>query len=135
MPLIVWKDSYLTGFENIDNQHKKLVEIINNLFDSISKKEKQEIIDQSLKQLVDYTFTHFKLEEELMLRYRYVDFANHRKEHLLFVDKIKGFAADFKTGNNKVMLDIINYLKDWLLNHIMLTDRKYIQTFINFGYK
>ena len=135
MPLIIWKDSYLTGFQDIDTQHQKLVEIINNLFDAISKKEKDEIVEHALSQLIDYSITHFRHEEDLMIRYRYLDYSNHRKEHLHFMEKVNGFRKDFVPGNNKVMLEIINFLKDWLLNHIMLTDRKYIQTFHNFGYQ
>jgi hemerythrin-like metal-binding protein len=135
MALIIWNNNYAIGLAEIDQQHQKLVQIINNLFDAISKKEREQILESSLKELINYTMVHFKFEEELLKRYNYLDFLQHVREHSVFIDKINSYVKDFKKGDNKIMIDVINYLKDWLLNHILLVDKKYVATLLNGGYK
>jgi hemerythrin len=129
MPLIIWRDSFLTGFSEIDQQHKKLVDMINTLFDSISNKDRQAVLDEAFISLVKYTQVHFKQEEELMVKYAYANFIEHSKEHADFIAKVTELSAKFKKGDNKVLIDVINFLKDWLINHIIGSDKKYIPTF------
>jgi hemerythrin len=129
MSLIIWIDKYSTGFKDIDAQHKKLVNLINSLFDAIGQKNRKTLLNQAFTELVNYAVYHFDLEEKLMIQYKYPDYANHKKEHLLFVEKVNKYLADFDKGDDKVLLKIINFLKDWLLQHIMGTDKQYIPTF------
>jgi hemerythrin-like metal-binding domain len=126
MSLIIWIDAYSTGIAEVDGQHKKLVELINTLFDSITVKDRTTVLNQAFEELVNYTVFHFGKEEELMTRCAYPDIANHKAEHRSFINEINKFKQEFASGDNKVMLKVINFLKDWLLNHIKGTDKKYV---------
>jgi len=133
MAFIIWNERYDTGIEKIDLQHRKLVGLINVLFDAIPLKDRQEILNQTLTELVNYTIYHFKLEEELMIKYNYVDFQDHKDEHVLFIEKINRYMESLQVDNNKILLNLISFLKDWLLKHIMDTDKKYITVIPSFS--
>ena len=120
MPLIIWKDSYCVGISEIDTQHQKLVLIINNLFDSISKKERTLILEQSLNELINYTLVHFKTEEEEMRNKGFFAYAFHKSEHDSNLYEINSIFKEFENNKDIKMLKIYfeNNLVNWLLNHI-----------------
>lgn len=124
MPYIIWMNRYETGMPDVDNQHKKLVSLINELFDSISLKERKDVLNGIFTELVNYTIYHFKFEEDLMVKNAYAGFREHKKEHLRFVDQVNGFAAKIDINDNKALLNVINFLRDWLLNHIFVVDKE-----------
>jgi len=126
MSLIIWLDRYDTGITEVDIQHRRLAGFINTLFDAISHKDKNSILNQTLTDLINYTIYHFKLEEDLMQKHHYNEYDAHKWEHKLFVEKINHYIEKIQINDNKSLLAIINYLKDWLLNHIMITDKKYV---------
>ena len=128
MPFIVWTSRYETAVAEIDNQHKKLVELINRLFDSISANDKQVILNQIFTELVNYTVYHFKFEEDLMQKHGYVDFKKHKEAHSLFVEKVNFYASKLSVSDNKMLLELINFLREWLLNHILLADKEMVRT-------
>lgn len=122
---IVWKDIYNIGVPQIDEQHKKLIEIINELYDAQKKGQGQLVIGSILDRLVDYTIMHFSDEEGLFLNSAYPNADNHKKEHLSFTEKIMEFKNDQRSGNIILSLKTIDYLKDWTINHILGTDKEY----------
>jgi hemerythrin-like metal-binding protein len=105
------------------------------LFDSISQKDQTKVLNEAFNDLIHYANYHFSREEELMEKYGYSEFLTHKEEHNYFIDKITELKKEFREGDSKVMLHVINFLKDWLLKHIMGTDRNYIQTLKSKGYK
>jgi hemerythrin len=124
MHYILWTSLYETNVQEIDNQHKKLVALINTLFDSIAVKDRQAILNQTFTELVNYTIYHFKFEEDLMLKSGYKGYQNHKKEHSIFVEKINRYMDKLEITDNKVLLNVINFLKNWLLNHILVVDKE-----------
>lgn len=128
MPFIVWTCRYETEVVEIDNQHKKLVDLINRLFDSISASDKQATLNQIFTELVNYTVYHFKFEEDLMQKHGYKDFKKHKEAHSLFVEKVNFYAGKFNVSDNKMLLELINFLREWLLNHILLADKEMVRT-------
>ena len=129
MAFIIWLDRYDTGIDEVDIQHRKLVGLINTLFDSISLKDRKVILNQTLTELVSYTIYHFKLEEELMKKRNYPHYVGHKGEHTMFVEKINKHISNLKVDDTKALLDVINFLKDWLLKHILVSDKKYAEAF------
>lgn len=125
MELIKWNDSYLLGIEEIDNQHKGLVIIINELFNYMSEGRAKKNLTDVFDHLTEYTELHFGAEEMMLVKYAYPDYDQHKLEHEKFIDKLNSFKADFKSGKITISLEVLNFLKDWLINHIMHTDKKY----------
>jgi hemerythrin len=123
MPLINWNDSLSVGVDYIDNQHKQLVSIINRLNDAMLQDKGNDVMSQILDNLVDYTKSHFKSEEHLMRKYGYPESANHLKEHDKLTKEVIDFAENFKQGKAIITLPVLNFLKDWLNNHILKTDK------------
>lgn len=125
MDFINWNNTYSIGVRNIDNQHKKLVDIINQLNKSMESGAKKESLAQIIFELVSFINTHFKFEEELMAKYNYNDYDSHRYEHEKLVDEIKRFYDDFKSGLPVLNSEIMNFLRSWLMDHIFVNDKKF----------
>ncbi len=126
MPIITWDNKFSVKNELIDNQHQKLVQLINDLFDSMRSGKSKDILNQILVHLIEYTEYHFTAEEDMMQKASYKEFESHIKIHENFVKKISEFKADYDEGNVYISLEIINFLKDWILDHILKEDKKYI---------
>jgi hemerythrin-like metal-binding protein len=121
--LIQWKDSFNTGYQRVDNQHKELVKLINELYDIQNKDGTNDSLRRVFKKLFDYTVNHFSMEEKLMKEYDYDNYIDHKEEHMKFITKIHELKEEFLTGNSMVQLNILNFLKEWLLTHIIGTDK------------
>ena len=128
MELIKWTDIYSIGIIEIDNQHRGLVIIINELFTHMSEGKAKENLSEIFDHLTEYTQKHFMVEETMMIKYGYQDYEQHKLEHQKFVDKLKSFKSEFNNGKVTLSLEILNFLKDWLLNHIQVTDKNMYRT-------
>lgn len=91
MAFMEWSDKLLTGVREVDEQHKKLVALINELYDAMKQGKGKEVIDKALDELVKYAGYHFSTEETLMTKYGYPELASHKREHENFKAKIKDF--------------------------------------------
>ncbi len=135
MPLIVWNNSLSVGIPSMDTQHQKLINIINRLHDAMSTGKGKDIIAPVLTELHDYTVTHFTAEEKLMEQCKYEGLAMHKQQHSQFVNHIKKYQSDLEKGSLSVTLSVSNFLKDWLVNHIQGTDKKYESAMKSAGIK
>lgn len=131
--LIQWGPQYYIGLKEIDDQHKVLVDLINDVYSQFGKKGNNDRLNKVFKQLIDYTIYHFGNEEEYFRKFGYPETENHKKQHTLFVDQIKKTAKDFEEGDASVSLDLVDFLKDWLINHILKIDKKYVKLFKDHG--
>jgi len=125
MNKIEWKSTYELGIQLIDDQHKKLIDIINDVYEAQKAGTSKEMIHKALADLLEYTKYHFDAEEDLLKQHHYHEVDEHIKEHDEFVRKIKSFLNDSKSGNLVLSLKTIDYLKDWTINHILGTDKEY----------
>jgi hemerythrin len=125
MALFEWKESYSVNITGVDIQHKRLVEILNELYEAMSARKAKEIIDGILNKMSNYAAIHFLYEEELMKKHNYPEFNEHKKLHDAFVAKVSEFIQKHKEGHLMLSLDVMNFLKDWLKNHIQGVDKKY----------
>jgi hemerythrin len=131
-----WSDVMSVGIPEVDEQHKTLVDILNRLFVAVVQRESNEITIEILDTLVDYTKTHFGLEEKLLQEANYdpAEFAAHQREHRAFIEKISVTANKHLIEGKSVSFEIINFLKHWLQEHILVTDKKYATALQGTGY-
>lgn len=135
MALIAWSNMLSTGVTEQDNQHKKLIDLINQLNDAMKDGKGNEVMGKVLAELVNYTVFHFGYEEKLMAQYKTDDTPAHKAEHVKFVQTAGDFKRKFDSGNAVVSVEIMNFLRDWLTNHIMKTDKKLGQALVKQGVK
>jgi len=133
--LIQWGPKYFIGLKEIDDQHKVLVDLINDVYANFGKDGNKRTVSKVLNELVNYTVFHFGNEEQYFKKFGYNDSENHNKQHKMFVDKIKKIAHDFDSGDATISLDLVDFLKDWLINHILKIDKKYVSFFKEHGIK
>jgi methyl-accepting chemotaxis protein len=131
--LIEWGKRYHIGINMIDEQHKVLVDLINQLYATFGRDNQKKQQKEVIRKLVEYTVWHFGNEEKIFKKIGYSDTPNHIVQHEKFIDKMKKFEQEVKDGNAVVSFDIINFLKDWLINHILKIDTKYVPTFREHG--
>ena len=125
-----WKAKYSVHVKSIDDQHKELVRLINELNNAMLYEKGRNEIARILKGLVDYTVLHFDYEEKLMKQCNYPDFDNHKKMHIKLVSTVQEFKRDFDSGEKELSKDVMEFLKSWLVEHIMGTDQKYSELMV-----
>ena len=128
---IVWEDKYKTGYKRIDDQHKELIEIINDLYDCMENKDSEdgelkEVFKNALKKTVDYVSYHFSCEEKIMNAIQYDKIIQHSSYHREFTNTIYKYVQSYEDGSLKAIDDLVKYLKDWFLNNILVTDKKFV---------
>ena len=126
MALITWDDSYSVQVKDIDEQHLQLIYLINKMHDAMSTGQGKLILAEILEELVDYTKTHFSYEEQIMLKCQYPDFNAHKDAHEALTKKVMDFQKRYQAGQVALSVEMMNFLKDWLTNHIVETDKRYI---------
>lgn len=135
MALISWSNMLSTGISEQDTQHKKLIDLINQLNDSMQAGKSTEVLGKVLSELVNYTVYHFGYEEKLMAQHKYEDTPAHKAEHTKFVQTAGDLKKKFDSGNAVISVEIMNFLRDWLTNHIMKTVKKMGQALVKAGVK
>ena len=127
---IQWGNAFSVNIKLIDDQHKQLFRIINDLHDAWKGNKPREVIGDIFSGLLDYTDKHFKQEEELFRRYGYPETSAHVDAHRALVTKAVEVKNKFDKGELTVNADVMNFLKNWLNNHILRVDKKY-SAFLN----
>ncbi len=128
---IKWEERFKTGYKRIDNQHKELVNIINDLYETgvkgdLNNEEVKKSFNEIIKRTIDYATYHFSYEEKIMNAINYSISKDHISKHRAFSLKVVDEVNRYEQGDNLVIKDFINFLKDWLLNHIVLDDKKFV---------
>jgi len=129
MAVIEWKESFSVNVAEIDEQHQKLVSMINRLFDAMQRGEGKKVIGATVNGLIDYAAIHFTTEEKYFDQFGYPDTVSHKQEHADFVQKALEFKSDYDQGKVLLSPAVITFLSDWLQNHIAGSDQKYARCF------
>lgn len=124
MSLIDWNIGLITGVELIDQQHEHLIGLLNSTHYARIGGSSRESLASLLDELIDYATYHFATEERYMQENRYPELENHAMEHEKFSARVVAFQNDFAAGNVDLTLDVLLFLKNWLTNHIMETDKE-----------
>ncbi len=124
MAFLEWTSALSVGYEQIDEDHKKLVGMINALSDAVTEGQDASTVGDVLNELLSYTSWHFRHEERLMQTYGDPEFFNHKQEHLDLLERAMGLKKRFDEGDANVPADMLPFLKQWLAHHILEVDRK-----------
>jgi len=133
MTVIDWSENLSLKIKLIDEQHKKLIDLINDFYDGINKSSSKEKIFEMINAMKNYAGFHFSTEENLLQRYNFPDYQNHRNTHDKFIVSVNNFEERFKSGKLLLSLEITNFIKEWITNHIMKTDKQYADFLIKNG--
>ncbi len=132
---IPWSDDLSVGLQEIDEQHKILINLINSLYsESILKKANQSTIDAIFDELKQYTVIHFSVEESLFRLFDYPHTEAHQKQHDNLKEELVKVHRKFKDGE-PVSIELLSFLRRWIKNHIMMEDKKYAPFFLEKGLK
>ena len=127
MPFIHWTPDLDTGFDDIDDQHKVLVQYINDLYDA-REAGNPEAIEEVFQHLIDYTVEHFSYEEMMLLEANYHLLEPHKKVHANFVNKMNVYQNRYRNGDKEALDELLNLLEGWLFRHIRLNDHGYVES-------
>ena len=136
MPLMEWNDKLSVGVREIDEDHKRLIAMLNELFDAMQLGHGKEVLTKTLDGMILYTRTHFAREEKYFEVYSYPDAAAHKAQHDALTKQVLEIQAKYRAGATTVLsLEVLSFLRSWLLKHIMATDKQYGAFLISKGLK
>lgn len=124
MDLIKWKKEYLIGIRKIDDQHKKIVRIVNQVLSQQFAERNEKKTEQILENLQEYVKEHFKAEEEYMLSHHYAGYEEQRKEHSLFIDRLFEAQKEYFKNGRVTSINMVNFVWDWFSQHLLRVDKK-----------
>jgi len=125
MPLIQWAPKYSVNIREIDQQHQKLMALINELYDGMNAAHSKETLGKVLDELINYTVYHFSTEEKLFQKHGYPESTAHKAEHDKLTKTASELKKKFDANQAQITVEVMNFLRDWLNNHILGTDKKY----------
>jgi hemerythrin len=135
MALIDWSNDLSVSVGVIDKQHQQLVASINELNDAMKSGKGKDVLSSILTKLIKYTQEHFATEEKYFAQFNYPETISHKEEHKILVEKVMEFKKQFESGQVGLSVQIMEFLCDWLKNHIQGTDKKYTACFNANGLK
>lgn len=121
--MFTWVSAYSVGVEEIDNQHKKILDFLNQLVNLSSAEASPEVIKKVLLEFERYTHSHFATENRLMAKYQYPVLREHSKEHEEMALKIKEIINNYNCTEIDITTDILVYMKKWITKHLTSIDQ------------
>ena len=121
---IIWDESLSVEVDEIDEDHRRLVDLFNILSHSVAEGDATDYIEAVLEELITCTIWHFRHEERLMLLYKYEGIEEHKSEHHDLIDSVKALQQKFHKENKLLTNEDIEYLEDWLTEHILGQDMR-----------
>ena len=129
----IWTKKISVGIDKIDDQHKKFIGLVNDVY-SLSQKSRPDtkVITRKSLDILEYARYHFTTEEDYFDKYNFPDATAHRKEHMKLLKKAISL-SDRISGKEDVIVEFLEFLKDWLEDHIRNYDLKYAEYFKKIG--
>ncbi|WP_319779259.1 bacteriohemerythrin [Maridesulfovibrio sp.] len=132
--IVEWSDDLSVHVRTIDEHHMTLLDLINELYRAMRQRKADTVIGEVAERLLEYTIYHFGYEEKIFDKHGYPEKEPHKKLHKTFIQKIADFKKDVDAGKVTSSTEIIRFLKDWLIKHIMVVDAKYTDFMHEHGY-
>jgi len=128
---VTWSNTYSMGVKLIDDQHKGLINFVNDLFNHANGNEQEEKLYFSsvIQQAVKYIKEHFQSEEKLMIGTKFPGYMEHKKVHDEFTKTVVKSVQEYESGKRLVLEKFAYFLKDWVLTHVAVMDVKYAEYF------
>ena len=133
MAYIDWQDDFSVNVKEIDEQHKMLIEMINSLHEAMLANKARDLQKQTVNRMADYAIRHFALEEKYMMQFGFAGHHKHKAEHDQFTAKARDLKDRMQKTGFVLTLEILNFLRDWLRNHILKVDKEYSSHFTRSG--
>ena len=133
--LVEWSVDHALGIQEMDDQHQNLFGIINNLFNAVNEHKPQKQLHTLLKELIDYTQYHFGTEERYFAEFGFAETDEHIEEHQNYTKKLNKLLKDVGSKKSKVSFDMMNFIGEWIDEHIINFDKKYVELFTSNGLK
>ena len=129
--LVSWSQTFSCGVKIVDEQHKGLLELVNDMFNHVSgnEAEEREYFTKVIQKAVDYVKVHFSTEEKIMTHTKFPGLVDHKKAHDTFVLTVVDNIRNFESGKKFVLYDFTKFLKEWVLTHIAIMDKQYFNYF------
>ncbi len=121
---VQWKDKLLIGVPEIDAEHRYLIALVNNIIEKYHSNKLEASLAKVYAHLINYTNKHFKNEESLMRAVGYPLLAEHKQKHEFLEDTTSELAEMFLSGQQSISVDTLNFLKNWVIDHVLLEDKK-----------
>ena len=125
MGLIKWKKEFSVDIKQLDNQHKKIIKILNQILALHQNGKNEKEIEDILSNLTEYIKEHFRTEEELMLEHHYPGYDKQKQEHNQFIDRLFGFHKEYLKSRRLTTINLFNFVWDWFSQHILNLDKQY----------
>jgi hemerythrin-like metal-binding protein len=133
MEIINWKNEFSVGVQEMDEQHKILLGMINRLIEEQHTLTDPKTIADLLTEMTDYAQAHFRAEEYLMAEYDYDQKSRQEQQHQAFIEKTISFYSATDLGPNILSVALLDFLGSWLIGHILKEDMKYKEFFRSKG--
>jgi len=130
--LVTWSATYSVGIKTIDDQHKMLLNLVNDMYNHVTddKKAEQAYFQDIIRQAVNYVKIHFATEEKIMRAVKFQGYPEHKRAHDSFILSVVDTIRDFKDGKKVTLISFTHFLKDWILSHIAIMDKQYFEHLI-----
>lgn len=132
---IEWSNEISVGIEEIDAQHRVLVDLLNEIHEAIQQGRTLEVTKGIVDRLDEYTRVHFAVEESLMRILHYPDYERHKEEHEKLIAQLTDLHSKLEKGKGAIGFELAVFLKGWLTKHIMEGDKRYVAHFLAQGIK
>jgi hemerythrin len=124
MALFKWRDDLSVGNTLIDNDHRKIVKLVNNLFGAMEQGKSKDDLENILVEIIKFTAEHFKREEEIMQRIQYADLSTHKQNHDKLFKAVLDLREKLIDGKSMLSIEVSKLLRDWAIKHILLDDKR-----------
>ncbi|MGV6827052.1 MAG: bacteriohemerythrin [bacterium] len=131
--LLEWDEELSVGIQEIDEQHKVLVGLINELHTAIHERHGSEASAEILNRLVEYTRIHFAVEESLFRIFDYPGYEEHKAQHDALIEEIQELQDKIATGKKNISFELLHFLKMWVTQHILDSDKEYTSHLVSAG--
>jgi hemerythrin len=133
MDAFTWSNDYKVHIAQIDSQHRHLVALVGRLMMAMKEGKGNDILGRILAEVISYTQTHFDTEEKLLWANAYPGYAAHQQEHATLTKQVRALHERFQKKEVALTIEVAQFLKDWLIKHILGTDKNYSQFLLSKG--
>jgi hemerythrin-like metal-binding protein len=124
MAYFEWADDMVIDEGPIDEDHKKLVDLVNELHTATSEGRGQDVIEKVMTELISYTKEHLRREDQIMASHNFPNLERHKVGHAHFTEKLNALQRQFEGGSITVASQLSAVLRDWLSLHIRRSDKE-----------
>lgn len=130
MEILKWREIYATGVEEMDNQHKQLIKLVNSMYLVVRDQQELEDLDGVLEEMGNYAESHFNDEEQLLEQHGYDQLEQHKKSHGAYREKMAEMSLELEKDRTVAAKNIYGFLRTWWVDHIVDEDKKYGPTIL-----